>query len=350
MPLYVARRPGHDGWWITGTVTPAGAKQGVRIRRRAGSDTERLAREEAASLEANTLRDFHLGKRPDARTWAQAVTAYMGHEARSRGTAALMGRLLRHFAETPLDRINQEAVNHARDVILRPGAKPGTVTRNIVVPIRAVMTFAADMGWCPPPRIKAPSVTEGRTPRVLPGEFEAVRDAIAPQHRALLTWYACTGCRRGETQALDWSDVDLQAATARLWADTTKAGRVRIVRLPPAAVAALAGLERRSSDARACSSMLEHRAGRVFGDVDIRSAWRTACRRAGLRLRGVHDLRHAYASWHYALHRDLIALRDAGGWATVGQVERYAHLLAEGQEAAIRRVWGLTTMERRMTA
>lgn len=327
MPLRVSRRPGHDGWWISGTVTPADAARGVRVRRCAGSSEERLAREEATLLEAKILRKYHLGERPAAHGWGEAVAAYLAHDARSLGTKALLVRLTEHFRDTPLDEINQAAVTRACDTLLRPGAAPATRLRNVIVPIRAVLSLAADNGWCPPPRIRAPRQPEGRTVVVTPEQFEKLRAAIAPQHRPLLTWLACTGCRRGETRALDWAQVDLAAGRARLWADTTKAGRSRIVYLTPAAVAALASLP--------------HRKGPVFGDVDCRTAWRTACRRSGVQLRGVHDLRHAFATWHYALHQDLVALRHAGGWASASQVERYAHLLPAGHEAAIRRVWGL---------
>lgn len=198
------------------------------------------------------------------------------------------------------------------------------------------MTFAADMGWGPHPRIKAPRQGEGRTPCPLPAEVERFRAAMSQQHRAWVVWLYCTGCRRGETNALDWSDVDLAGAKARLWADTTKAGRSRMVKLLPACVAALSGLP--------------HREGRVFGEVDRRSAWRRACRDAKVTLRGPHDLRHGWASWHYAIHRDLLLLRTDGGWHSTEQVERYAHLMPAGHEAGIRRLWGIRSERGRIRA
>lgn len=114
MPLEVVRRPGRDGWWIVGTITPAGARKGVRIRRRAGSDKEGIAREEAAALEAKVLRDFHHGERPAARSWNDAVKAYIRHESRSEGTLALIDKLTGHFGETALDRIGQDEVARAK--------------------------------------------------------------------------------------------------------------------------------------------------------------------------------------------------------------------------------------------
>lgn len=212
-------------------------------------------------------------------------------------------------------------------MLLRPDAKPATKLRNVITPARAVLQHAARRGWCDPLLIEVPAVQSRRTPCLLPADFEALRTAMRG-HQALLTWLICTGCRRGETQALAWQDVDLASAKARLWADTTKAGKSRIIELPPAAVAALASLP--------------HRTGLVFGPTNPRKALATAARKAGVTIRGVHDLRHTWASWQYALKPDLLRLKEAGGWASVDQVEVYAHLMAAGHEDAIRRVWGMT--------
>jgi integrase len=367
MPLDVVRRPGRDGWWITGTVTPAGARQGVRIRRRAGSDDFRLAREEAIALEAQILRNAHLGERPAVKGWGEAVASYLRHEQRSVATTALLTRLTRHFRDTPLDRIDQAAIDTARDVVLRPGAAPATVLRNLVVPVRAVLEHAAWKGWGPSPRLAAPTVPPATPDILMPGQVEAMIAASKPGFAALWTWLACTGARVGETLLLEWPQVDLRAGVAVLLPETTKARKRRVVQLPPAAVAALAGLAGRD--------------GRVFRRVDgepyresdfgggqLRSPWATACQAAGVPGRwqewtvagkprrrwvpelGPHAMRHSWASWHYALHRDLLRLRDEGGWATVAQVERYAHLMPSGHEAAIRRVWGSLAPQRHRAA
>ena len=72
----------------------------------------------------------------------------------------------------------------------------------------------------------------------------------------------------------------------------------------------------------------------------IKTAWRGARNRAGISPEITpHDLRHTWASWHYAVHRDLLALKAEGGWSSVALVERYAHLLPAGQESAIRMFW-----------
>ena len=361
MPLKVIRRRDTGGTlWITGTVRPAGAQTGVRIRRRAGSDREDAAREEAAALEASILREAWHGPRAAVCGFAVAVRSYIEHEARSAGTLELLARLVRHFADTPLDRIDQLAVDRARAIVLRPGAAPGTVRRNLIVPLSAVMKHAAKRGWCQSPTFDLPREPKGRTTFLLPHQVEALTAAAAPHLRPLITFLVSTGCRTGEALALDWSDVDLQAARVILWEGATKSGDRRVIHLHPAAVVALANLK--------------HRQGRVFLDrrrrpygtddstsrSTFRTAWATACNKAGLPGNTIkrprpdrasqaitfkpdhtpHCLRHTWATWHYALNRDLLLLTRDGGWSTTALVERYAHIMPSGQESAIRRVWG----------
>ena len=73
----------------------------------------------------------------------------------------------------------------------------------------------------------------------------------------------------------------------------------------------------------------------------IKTGFKNALRRAGLDPSfRPHDCRHTWASWHYALHKDLLMLKAEGGWKTIDMVERYAHLLPVGHEAAIERYRG----------
>ena len=349
MPLRVTRRPD------TGALTIEGRVAGIRVRRRAGSDDPRLAREEAALLEAQLLRDGWHGRRPGAVGFAQAVLSYLDFQERGDPERKRLGRLLRHLGDVPLSSITQERVDAAR-AVLRPNPAPSTVLREVLTPLRAVLAHAAERGWCEAPRLKAPRQPTGRTLFLLPEEVSSLRDSAAPHLRPLIVFLACTGARMGEAMALDWRSVDLAGGRARFEADTTKGRKLRVAQLPPAAVAALAALE--------------HREGRVFrthfggdfaegeGAARVGTAWATACRKAGLpgdlvevarpqRMTGKprmafrpvhtpHVLRHTWASWHYAVHRDLLLLKAEGGWASVGQVERYAHLMPEGQEQAVR--------------
>ncbi|MDB5380383.1 MAG: integrase, partial [Rhodospirillales bacterium] len=79
------------------------------------------------------------------------------------------------------------------------------------------------------------------------------------------------------------------------------------------------------------------------GGGQIATAFGSACRRAGLSGRmmtngrrpyfqpdlGPHDLRHTWASWQYAIHKDPLRLMVTGGWSSMTMIQRYTHLMPE---------------------
>lgn len=339
MPLTVAIRKDTGTLWITGTVKPAGAQVGRRVRQRAGSNDLATAREEAAAIEARILRDFHHGEKPSTHHFLEACESYLRHQDRSVGTKAVVRRLALHWRDVSLGAITQEAVDAARSNILRPGAVDATWRKTVAI-LAAVMNHAARRKWCEAPSFDLPRESQGRTRFLMPAEYERLHDA-APRHlKPLLTYLICTGSRLGETLALDWSQVDLNGRRVNVWGDQTKAGRRRVVDLPPAAVRALAGLAHREGRV-----FLTHK-GQIYHDSEggyggqIKSAWRTMLQRSGLVGFTPHDLRHTWATWWYALTPDPFRLQQAGGWSSVELVARYAHLLPAGREAEIRRIWG----------
>lgn len=67
-------------------------------------------------------------------------------------------------------------------------------------------------------------------------------------------------------------------------------------------------------------------------------AWKSACRKAGIKNFRWHDLRHTWASWHVQLGTPLYVLKELGGWATLEMVNRYAHPAPEHLKAHAERV------------
>jgi len=334
MPLTVTRRKSSGALTITGTVA------GQRIRRRAQSDELTLAREEAAALEADLLRTEWHGERRGVRSFAEAALSYLEAAPRSEHTLSYVGRILRTLGDVRLGEVDQSAANRLRRVMLPVSASEATYLREVVTPLRAILRHAADQRWCDLPRIKTPRTPGGRTRYLLPDEAERLVEAAAPHLRPLLVFLVATGARMAEAVYLDWRDVDLVGARAIFWADRTKSGKRRNATLPPRVIAALANLPHR--DGRVFLSPRGPYADRrgAYGG-QIKKGWYGALRRAGLDAELTpHDLRHTWASWHYAVHHDLLALKVEGEWSSVTLVERYAHLLPKGHEAAIKRFLG----------
>ena len=67
-------------------------------------------------------------------------------------------------------------------------------------------------------------------------------------------------------------------------------------------------------------------ARKADGGGQIKTAFKAACRRAGISDFTPHGCRHTWATWHYAANRDLVALMQLGGWKSDKMVLRYAHM------------------------
>ena len=299
---------------------------------------------------------------------AEAISSYLAHEKRSPRTAVWLARLLNHFGTATLDQIDQLAVDKARKVLLRANAGPATVLRALITPLRAVMVHAHKRGLGPRPAFDVPKQPAGRVAWLTPAQARALVTAAADHLKPLLVFLLGTGARLGEAMDLDWQHVDL--AHARVEFVLTKSGRPRRYTMPPSAVAALANLphrdgkvflrpvaERRDPETvnHAAPRMIAYRDRKRLEGGQIRAAWVGACKRAGLgRLNEArkdrpfvptftpHDLRHTWATWHHVLHRDLLRLRDDGDWASVAQVETYAHLAPAGLAGEIEAFWGIS--------
>jgi integrase len=335
-----------DGFKISGVVA------GVRIRRRSQSNDIKLAREEARYLETELLRTAWHGERRGVRTFAETVLAYFDAEPRSEATKDRYNRVLRALGDVKLSEINQDTVTMLRKKLLRPDHKPGTITREVINPLRAIMRLAQERDWCNAPKFRLPAEEPGRTLYLLPAQFDRLVAAAAQHLRPLLIFLVGTGARMAQAIELEWQDVDLVGARAIFW--RTKGRKRRNASLPPAVVAELANLPHREGKVFrwATKPRKDGSVARIADYADrerraggqIRRGWDGAIRRAGLNpeLRP-HDLRHTWASWHYALNRDLLALKVEGGWSSVTLVERYAHLMPQGHEAEIRQLlWQLS--------
>jgi integrase len=339
MSLKVIRRKDKkNALQIVGTVA------GQFIRRSPQSRSIGLAREEAAALEAKLLREEFHGRRSGDRPFAEIAAAYLKHEPRSAGVIQAVAGVVRALGPDKLAcEVDQECIDDLRAILLRPNPAPATVRRNLITPVSAVLNFGFLRRWCDRASFQLPRMPKGRTRFLTPDEAGRLVAAAAPHLRPLLVFLFCVGSRIGETLALDWErDIDLVNARAII---VQKGKRLRIAQLSPAAVAALASLPHREGPVFRWQSQNGRRQGsyapRNHGG-QIKTAWNAALRRAGLAADLTpHVTRHSYASWHYALYRDVVRLMRDGGWETIAMVQRYAHLMPGGHELDVAQFWGL---------
>jgi len=157
-------------------------------------------------------------------------------------------------------------------------------------------------------------------------ELTAMLKNALPRERALILLGADAGLRVGEIALLTWEDVHLRAKEIRV---RGKGGRVATVAITERLKATLQALP------------YPHR-GPVF-DVSRRRLQQMisqAAKRAGVRPRGLHALRHSCGTRLYALTRDLLAVRRHLRHSSARTSEIYAHLADTDYRAAVDRLDG----------
>jgi integrase len=314
--LSLKRRPKSPYWIIRGTL------RGIRIEESTGTSDKRVADEIRAKREAEILTQSVYGRRATA-TFAAAALSYLEQGGSKRFTA----KVISYFGTTPLARIDQDALDRGAKQ-LYPNAGSATRNRQFYAIASSILHHAAKRGWCTPPIIERPRLPAGRIRWLTIDEADRLIASCSDHLRPLVIVMLYTGARTGEALWLDWRDVDL--SRAHIAFPKTKNGDARGVPLHSRAVAALANLTGRAGEVFRKPDGKPYSRPRHADDTSagtgIKSAFRGACRRAGIVNFHPHDCRHTWATWHYAINRDLGGLMKLGGWKSERMVMRYAHV------------------------
>jgi integrase len=185
---------------------------------------------------------------------------------------------------------------------------------------------------------------ESKRKRYLSGEemgrlIEALNkysdQSIANVFRLLLL----TGCRRGEALAARWADLDL---TAGIWTkpgSTTKQKTDHVAPLSAPARQLLSEIrEAQLQQRKVLGEFVFPGAGNTRHVVEIKGAWASLCKVAGITGLRIHDLRHSFASQLASGGASLPLIGALLGHSNPNTTHRYAHLFDDPQRAAVERV------------
>jgi len=317
MSLRLVHRPKSPYWIMRGTI------RGLRLEESTGTDDKKIAEEIRAKREAELLRESIYGRRATA-TFAQAALSYLEQG----GSTRYLNKIIAYLGTAALARIDQDAIDRGART-LYPNVSNSTRIRQFYGPVSAVLRHAARRGWSSTPIIERPKTPRPRVRSLTLDEANRLIDACGDHLRPLVIFLIYTGARAGEALWLDWRDVDLDRGHVIF--PKTKNGEARGVPLPQRVVDALTVLPQRKGEVFRRPDGLPYQ--RPEGDDEenhsagsrIKTAFRGACRRAGIKDFHPHDCRHVFATWHYAYNRDLTALMRLGGWRDIKSVMRYTH-------------------------
>lgn len=243
------------------------------------------------------------------------------------------------FLDPLLDRFGTQAMaditdRHIADFASEfyAGRAPATVVRQVYVPIQAVWNAAAQSD--PPlalprmfrkPKIERKVVAYAKSDDHLIAIIKAMPDI---GHRAATLFASFSGARASEVVGVMVEDYDPHHGTILL--TKTKNSDARLVHLPEFVNEACKLLNRDNAK----SPLFGMKSRFNFYD-----AVKRASRDAGVPFLSPHRIgRHTFAARFLRDGNSLVALKQAGGWRSVGAVMQYAHLERSSVDAAVRNV------------
>jgi integrase len=144
-----------------------------------------------------------------------------------------------------------------------------------------------------------------------------------------------TGLRRGDILRLRWADVDLNNGVL-VFKEEKKKKKQRIKPLNSDMINLLKETPRGESE-----FIFNGPDGQPLKDV--KRAFKTILKKAGIDNFHFHDLRHSSASWMVMRGASLKSVQEHLGHTSLAMTQKYAHLSPEFQRAEVEKLSGLFT-------
>jgi integrase len=153
-----------------------------------------------------------------------------------------------------------------------------------------------------------------------------------------------TGARRGEVLGMKWADIDLGGGTWTKPASTTKQKADHTVPLSAPARQLLSEIrERQTAKRKVLGEFVFAGAGKSGHVVEIKKAWKSLCKTAGISGLRIHDVRHSFASQLASGGASLPLIGALLGHSNPATTARYSHLFQDPQKAAVEKVAAIIT-------
>lgn len=216
---------------------------------------------------------------------------------------------------------------------------PSTVVRYIAALSHVFTIGIKEFGWLessPVSKIKKPREPSGRV-RFLSDEerqqlLTACKNSYSPFLYIVVVLAISTGMRQSEIMHLTWQQVDLQRRQIIL--EKTKNKTCRTI---PLANLALDLLEKHLHERQLHHHLLFP--GKIHGKpMDLRKAWMSALKQAGIKNFRFHDLRHSAASYMAMSGSNLVEIGVLLGHKRLEVTKRYSHLSQKHVSKAVERM------------
>ena len=249
-----------------------------------------------------------------------------------------LNRFLRYFGDIAISKIKNydierykmERVRASRKNASQKVVRPASVNRELAT-LRTMLNKAVawkDLRASPFTGIKLFRVDNGRVRFLSSPEMTRLIDSAKGYIRDAIILALNTGMRRGELLRLQWTDIDLENGIIHV--NETKSGYSRKLPINSNVLELLKGQTFRTGYV-----IHEGEGLRIF---DIKKAFASALKRAGITEFHFHDLRHTFASHLVMAGVDLMTVRELLGHKTIEMTLRYSHLSPDHKLAAIKKI------------
>jgi len=299
-----------DGWYVEFPViddgkvlTLARGTPGAKVKRwKTGTNNKTMAKQQEAIIKTELMKGIIKSEKTKCLSFAEWGAKYLELESvkklrsyRDRVHTVQL-QLIPFFGKKPLNEILPEDVETYRaQRMRRDGRKPslGTINNDHII-LKHVFSVAERRGIVivnPAKKVPIPDADNERDRVLIEDEWQSLYEAAAPHIKPILLIAYQLGPRLGEIMKLTWDRVDLQRGFIKLRSTDTKTKEARLVPL--------------TEDSRKClielSKVRSLSTSRVFlydGKPinEIKNAFKTALRRAGVEDFRFHDLRHCAAT------------------------------------------------------
>lgn len=231
--------------------------------------------------------------------------------------------LKRPIVSISLDKLTSGVFAKYRDERLKVVGPQGVIhelnTFSIVLKT-ARIEWDIPLGPNPLNDVRRPKMPKGRTRRLLPEEYERLKEAAlngpSPYIWPVVAFAVETGMRQGEIRNLTWPGVFFERRIAHL--EMTKNGEARSIPLTAKAVEILMVQKQ---------SKLPVPFPYTVGAV--RNAWDKVLRKTGIQDLRLHDLRHEAISRFFEMGLSVPEVAVISGHKDFRMLARYTHLRAE---------------------
>lgn len=309
MPLKLIppRKGRSQNWRVRGTYL------GISVDRSTGTSKKKTAKQRLKDFEAEIESGQKSGGK--RKTFVEAVVIYL----KAGGEKRYVTPLLEHFKNTPIDEIDQSAINAAAAILYPPGISEepsphnATINRQVHTPVGAILTAAGR-----PLRLARPRQPKEKARWITPKQAQDFLDTASPKLRKFTLFLLATGCRVTEACKLPGDDWHPEQALAYI--RDTKNGEARAAHLPNVLLNECIDLKPKPND-------------RVFGYRDrweVYDDWNPTRELANLpEWFTPHACCHTWATWMRQYSKsDLRGLIGTGRWKDIKSVMRYQHVVA----------------------